>query len=61
MTAFGRLGHMFASEDAFGLTPDVLCTAKGITSGYQPLSATLLSDDIVEGGGEARARASCTA
>ena len=48
VTAFGRLGHAFASEDAFGLAPDVLCVAKGLTSGYQPLSATLLSDAIHE-------------
>ena len=37
---------MFASEDMFGLTPDIICTAKGLSSGYQPISATLLSDEI---------------
>lgn len=48
VTAFGRLGHMFASEDVFGMVPDIINTAKGLTSGYQPLSATIISDDIYE-------------
>lgn len=48
VTAFGRLGHMFASESVFGIVPDVICTAKGLSSGYQPLSATILSDGIHE-------------
>ncbi|MCV6584960.1 MAG: aminotransferase class III-fold pyridoxal phosphate-dependent enzyme [Marinibacterium sp.] len=46
VTAFGRLGHFFASEDVFGMVPDIITTAKGLTSGYQPLSATIVSDDI---------------
>ncbi len=46
VTAFGRLGHMFASEDVFGIQPDIILCAKGITSGYIPLGATLFSDDI---------------
>lgn len=46
VTAFGRLGHMFASETCFGIVPDIICTAKGLSSGYQPISATILSDDI---------------
>ena len=48
VTAFGRLGHFFASQDVFGMVPDVLTTAKGLTSGYQPLSATIVSDEIHE-------------
>jgi adenosylmethionine-8-amino-7-oxononanoate aminotransferase len=48
VTAFGRLGHMFASEDMFGMVPDILNTAKGLTSGYQPLSATIISDEIYD-------------
>lgn len=48
VTAFGRLGHMFASEAVFGLTPDVITTAKGLSSGYQPIAATLISDEIHE-------------
>ncbi len=48
VTAFGRLGHMFASRDIFDVEPDILCTAKGISSGYQPLSATIISERIYE-------------
>ncbi|MBO0344035.1 aminotransferase class III-fold pyridoxal phosphate-dependent enzyme [Roseibium sp. CAU 1637] len=48
VTAFGRLGHFFASQDIFGYTPDIITTAKGLTSGYQPLSATIVSDEIHE-------------
>ncbi|WP_340119792.1 aminotransferase class III-fold pyridoxal phosphate-dependent enzyme [Pelagibius sp. 7325] len=48
VTAFGRLGHFFASEDVFGMVPDIITTAKGLTSGYQPLSATIISDEIYE-------------
>lgn len=48
VTAFGRLGHFFASRDVFGVTPDIITTAKGLTSGYQPMSATIISDEIHE-------------
>lgn len=48
VTAFGRLGHMFASQDMFGMEPDMITTAKGLTSGYQPLSATIISNEIYE-------------
>lgn len=48
VTAFGRLGHFFASEDIFNVTPDILTTAKGITSGYIPLGATMISDKIYD-------------
>lgn len=48
VTAFGRLGHFFASGDVFGMVPDIITTAKGLTSGYQPLAATIISDDIHE-------------
>ena len=46
VTGFGRLGHFFASEAKFDLIPDMITTAKGITSGYQPLGAVLISDKI---------------
>jgi len=46
VTAFGRLGHFFASEAVFGIQPDIIISAKGLTSGYIPLGATLFSDDI---------------
>jgi adenosylmethionine-8-amino-7-oxononanoate aminotransferase len=48
VTAFGRLGHMFASRDEFGIEPDIIVTAKGLTSGYIPLSAVIYSDAIHE-------------
>jgi adenosylmethionine-8-amino-7-oxononanoate aminotransferase len=48
VTGFGRLGHFFASEPVFDLSPDIIVSAKGISSGYLPLSATLFSDEIYE-------------
>lgn len=48
VTAFGRLGHMFSSLKVFDVQPDIISVAKGISSGYQPLSATLVSDEIFE-------------
>lgn len=46
VTSFGRLGHFFASEAVFGIQPDIITTAKGLTSGYQPLGACLFSERI---------------
>jgi adenosylmethionine-8-amino-7-oxononanoate aminotransferase len=48
VTACGRLGHMFASEPVFELEPDVIVCAKGLTSGYAPLGASLFSDAIYD-------------
>lgn len=48
VTGFGRLGHLFASEAVFGITPDIITCAKGLTSGYVPLGAMLLSEALCE-------------
>ena len=44
---FGRLGRWFGSQ-RFGIEPDLITVAKGLTSGYAPLSACLVSAPIVE-------------
>lgn len=46
-TGFGRTGTMFASERE-GVSPDLLCLAKGLTGGYLPLAATLASERIYD-------------
>lgn len=47
ITAFGRTGPMFAST-AEGLSPDMIITAKGLTSGYVPMGAVLMSDKVYQ-------------
>ncbi len=42
---FGRLGHMFGSQ-AFDLKPDMIIVAKGLSSGYQPISALLVNERV---------------
>ncbi len=44
---FGRLGEWWGS-DFYGLEPDLMSTAKGLTSGYVPMSACLISDRVWE-------------
>lgn len=46
VTAFGRNGEIFASEPVYGIVPDMITCAKGLTSGYVPLGAVLVSDRI---------------
>lgn len=46
-TGFGRTGTMFAVEQA-GISPDILCLAKGLTGGYLPLAATLATEAVFE-------------
>jgi len=48
VTAFGRLGHWFASREVFGIEPDIIVSAKGISSGYVPLGAIIFSDRIYD-------------
>lgn len=45
MTGWGRTGTLFACEQA-GITPDILCTAKGLTGGSLPLAATLSKPEV---------------
>jgi adenosylmethionine-8-amino-7-oxononanoate aminotransferase len=45
ITGMGRTGQMFAA-DTFGVVPDVICTAKGLSGGYVPLSAMLCRKQI---------------
>jgi L-2,4-diaminobutyrate transaminase len=47
ITGFGRLGRPFGVEE-FGIEPDLVTLAKGITSGYFPLSACLVSEPVWE-------------
>jgi adenosylmethionine-8-amino-7-oxononanoate aminotransferase len=48
VTAFGRLGPIFASEEVFGLDPDMITFAKGVTSGYFPLGGVLISARLLD-------------
>ncbi len=45
--SWGRLGHMFGCE-RFGYVPDMITTAKGITSAYAPMGAVIAGDHIAE-------------
>jgi adenosylmethionine-8-amino-7-oxononanoate aminotransferase len=45
--AWGRIGSMFACSD-FGYQPDMITTAKGLTSGYSPIGAMIASDRLFE-------------
>ncbi len=45
ITGFGRLGRMFGSE-VYGLRPDILTCAKGLSSGYLPISAVMIGEGI---------------
>ena len=47
ISGFGRMGAWFASE-IWELEPDLMTLAKGLTSGYLPLGATMVSDEIAE-------------
>lgn len=52
MCGMGRIGHLFAC-DADGIAPDILCIAKGLGAGYQPIGAMLCTNriyDAISGG-----------
>jgi putrescine aminotransferase len=46
ITGFGRLGRWFGFQH-YGVTPDLVCMAKGLSSGYLPISAVGVADHIV--------------
>ena len=45
--AFGRLGHYFASA-RYGFEPDIISCAKGMTSAYSPIGASIIADHLME-------------
>jgi len=47
MAGFGRTGFMFAIED-YGVVPDMICVAKGMSAGYIPLGGVVAKDEIYE-------------
>jgi len=47
ITGFGRLGHAFAAE-RYGVTPDLLCFAKGITSGAVPMGGVIARENVYD-------------
>ena len=47
ITGFGRIGNFFAST-TYGFQPDMITCAKGMTSGYSPIGATIISERIYE-------------
>lgn len=47
ITGYGRMGEAFAS-DYFGVVPDIMVTAKGLTNGVVPMGAVYVKDDIYD-------------
>ncbi|MFP6870868.1 MAG: aminotransferase [Nitrospinota bacterium] len=47
ITGFGRTGELFAS-DLYGVKPDIMTMAKGLSSGYLPIGATAVTDDVFQ-------------
>ncbi|GAA3326796.1 hypothetical protein GCM10020331_064160 [Ectobacillus funiculus] len=47
MTGLGRTGAWFAMEH-WGVVPDLIALGKGLTAGYAPMAATLVSDRVME-------------
>lgn len=46
VTGFGRTGLNFGIEHWPGVIPDIMCTGKGLSSGYTPIAATIASEEI---------------
>ena len=47
VTGFGRCGEWFASEKMYGIIPDMITFAKGVTSGYVPLGGVAISEAVL--------------
>jgi putrescine---pyruvate transaminase len=47
ITGFGRTGNWFGCE-TFGINPDIMTVAKGMSSGYLPISASIIGDRVAE-------------
>jgi adenosylmethionine-8-amino-7-oxononanoate aminotransferase len=47
ITGFGRVGHWFASE-RYDIRPDIICSAKGLSSSYAAIGAVIASDKVME-------------
>jgi len=48
VTGFGRIGGAWFASTRFGLQPDMVTTAKGLTSGYVPMGALLVAPQVAE-------------
>lgn len=48
VTGFGRIGGAWFASSRFGLEPDMVTTAKGLTSGYVPMGALLVAPRVAE-------------
>jgi putrescine aminotransferase len=46
VTGFGRCGEWFVSESMYGIQPDIIVAAKGLSSAYIPMGACIFSDEI---------------
>lgn len=49
VTGFGRTGTNFGIEHWDGVVPDIMATGKGLSSGYTPIAATLVRDEVYDG------------
>lgn len=47
ITGFGRTGNWFGSQ-TYDIRPDIITTAKGLSSGYMPIGASILSDEVAQ-------------
>lgn len=48
ITGFGRIGGTWFASERYGLQPDIITCAKGLTSGYAPMGAVIVADRVAE-------------